>query len=325
MNHVEQPLFDIVIPSYGRPEKLLAGLERVAQAWRPGLHLGQVVVVENGERFGVERICSSMEDKLPIRYVYQSEASASLARDAGVNACSAPFIVFFDNDIQIDPDTLRAYQSAFVRFGDSRFYGGKLYPIYEKEPAPWIRAFLPFSVRGFSLGESEQECAHPQFLGGNFAVPRRWYRQVGGFEGPSASGTKGGGVGEEVRLQKAMLDAGITGLFLPDASVGHPVPASAVTESFVLHRFWRHGYTEGVLGGQEATRSGYFLKAPKWVWSRMLKSTLRLGSNLNPLKQKPEKLREKIEFFKLLGVIAGYRSIDQPARAGAAKIREKVE
>ena len=58
-----------------------------------------------------------------------------------------------------------------------------------------LSSFCRFSVTGFSLGDKECRSYEPVFMERNIAFPRLIYEEAGGFECPSATKGKGGGIG----------------------------------------------------------------------------------------------------------------------------------
>lgn len=299
-------IFDIVIPSYGRCELLGRTLRSVVeQASRDGLHV--IWVVENGPRAGAERVCGDFHHSLPVRYLYREEPGAADARNAGLLASEADFILFIDNDIKLCDGTLVAYGAAFSKYGDRAFFGGPLTPEYDVPPPDWLCEFLPPSAKGFSLGDEEVVVDAPVFLGGNIALPRERLVAMGGFRGPAAYGSLGGGLGEETRLQSDLLNAGLAGVYVPRAEVLHHVPADRCDMAFAMHRGWRYGLGNGHLYAAEGYRGRTFMGKPAWFWRQRLVTFVALArAYMDPRSDRADRFRQRLKARELAGWAAGY-------------------
>ena len=305
--------FDIIIPTFRRSRSLGRTLQVLGDGRLPS-QLEAVHVVENGPVGDAAQLCESLAGNLPIRYHYLAEPGLSGARNAGIMASRADFLLFIDDDVRPLPGALSGYAEAFERFPAGAFFGGPMVADYECAPAPWLTEFLPDSAKGFDLGESEQVLDQPVFLGGNFAVARAALEEFGLFEGPSATGTKGGGLGEETRLQRRMLKGGYKAVYVPSARVMHHVPRSNCTVKFVKHRRWRRGYGEGQLGAHAKGNSRLFLDVPVWYWKELMAAGKGYASSVFRLEAKGKRFRKLLQFYQCLGRVSGYRTVRTAAQ-----------
>jgi hypothetical protein len=296
----------IVIPTFQRPDLLHRILSSIEHAERPAC-LSEIVVVENGGHAGADDVCRDFSSRLPITYIYEAAPGLSNARNIGAKHCSGDILLFFDDDIRVCPETLTAYASAFERHGKSAFYGGPLTPDYETQPKEWLTEFLPPSARGFSLGTEEKIIPEPCLLGGNFAVPREPFEYLEGFDLVSATGSEGGGTGEEKRLQARLIEKGLSGMFVPGAQVGHFVPTDRCNPRFIRHRRWRRGYGFGQLYAIEGGPHKTFLRLPRWWWTHSLGHLSRYTVSTLRLRPRAERFHHLILTLEALGWAKGYR------------------
>lgn len=302
-------VFDIIIPTYRRPDLLKRTLGTISEAALPP-SLRKIIVVENGGRSGAQSICDAFAPKLPITYLYAPEPSLSKARNIGAAHSSSDILLFIDDDIRVLPDTLVAYHTAFQKHGAGSFFGGPLTPDYEHKPEPFLVEFLPWSAKGHSLGDEEKQVSEALFLGGNMAVPRRILLDYGGFDPVGATGSDGGGVGEETRLQVALIKSGVPGIYVPGALVGHYVPSNRCSKDFVKRRDWRTGYGEGQLAAKSAEQSTDTMcfRVPCWKWKLLAIALTQLAVSYIANKPKGERFKRVLKIHFLLGNIAGYRA-----------------
>lgn len=202
-------------------------------------------MVENDREPRCAGICAQYP-QLPVRYLQETTQGLSHARNAGWNAASGQIVLFFDDDIRVNPDTLAAYDEAFQTFGETSFYGGAVEPEYPDTPPPtWLEKHLPVSATGLYFSADQMTIEEPTFIGPNHAVPKALLSQIGGFDPVCATGSNAGGVGEEMRLQARLLAAGAPGRIVHRGVVHHYVPPDDCSPSWVIARRKRHGFTEG--------------------------------------------------------------------------------
>ena len=264
--------FDIVVPHYGNGEvlkRMFDSLSKIEQFVGPK----RIVVVENGPKLNGEQVCNQYSF-LPIDYVYTEVAGLSNARNCGIKKTNSDFVIFFDNDIGFSKVTFTAYQSAFNEYGQNYFYGGPVTPVYSKKPPNWMLRYVPPSVKGFNLGDNNFITDNSLFLGGNHALSRRAINsslKTTGmvYEGESATGETGGGVGEEHRLQSRLIKNGFKGCYVAEANVYHPVKDECLTHNWICNRRYRRGITDANNQNMMAARL-QFRGIPIWVVKRYI-------------------------------------------------------
>ncbi|MFZ5492348.1 MAG: glycosyltransferase [Pseudomonadota bacterium] len=293
----------IVIPSYGRPDLLRRTLHSLVEAEWPASFTG-VWVVENGPQTGLEALCREFAARLPLHYVHEPRLGLSAARNAGARACQGEVILFLDNDVRVVPGALRAYAQAFAEYPEAGAFGGPMSPDYEAPPPDWLLSYLPWSAVGVDYGPVDRVMDEPLLMGGNHAVSRRALEQAGFFDPIGATG-KGGGLGEETRLQERFLASGMQLVYVAGALVWHHVPARDCSPQWALGRVFRHGLTLGLLDPLPGRRR--LAGAPLWAWQRWLRLTLRVLARRArglPLEKRFPLEHERAEWA---GVIAGCR------------------
>jgi len=297
----------IIIPNHRRPELLDRVLESISKAILPPSFIG-VWVVENGEKCGAINVCNKWSDILCINYLYADKANVSNARNAGAKSSEADFIIFFDDDVRCDTETIVAYDIAIQKYGESRFYGGPLDIDYEEIPPEWLINFLPWSVQGMNKGDMELEITEPIFLGGNHAVHRLTLLSLGGYDGLGASGKHNhGAVGEETRLQSAMLNQNIHGCYIPKSVVWHYVPKENCSIEWSLMRRRRHGFTAGVLYRKQNNKDIIIMNIPRWLLKKMIVLKLKIIlTSVFFCCNEAKKYRAKSNYHNIKGFIEGY-------------------
>lgn len=297
----------IVIPNYKRPELLERLLNSISKVNLP-VSLSGIWVVENGGKAGAESICAKYNQQFPVHYVFAEMANLSNARNLGAQHADSDFVIFFDDDLRCDTNTLTYYDEMIQAYGYDRFYGGPLDIDYEKKPPGWMMRYLPYSVQGLDLGDKPESFEKPVFLGGNHAVPRQKLLEIGGYDLHSAS-SEGGAGGEEERLQVKLLSEGLIASYHPGAKVWHFVPEDRCSVNWALNRHYRYGLTVGIFDAKAKQKDGPLVfGAPRWLWMQYLRLKAKvLFSTFIHVFDQEARFKLRYEAAKVKGIVDGYK------------------
>lgn len=108
--------YSIVIATYERPEPLRRALESVVlQTRQPE----QVFIVDSSVSDAAQSVANAFSGRLPIRYVRSQTPSSAQQRNAGIDLCASPLIVFMDDDAVLYAVTMEQLLAVFEQGGDS--------------------------------------------------------------------------------------------------------------------------------------------------------------------------------------------------------------
>src|SRR5258708_26106510 len=108
----------IITPTYNRPDYLQRAIASCVTQQGVDSSFEIIVVDNNPEgsaRAQVEDIAA--RGPVPIRYVHEKRPGISHARNTGIAASSARYVVFLDDDEEADPGWLAAHLETMRRFG----------------------------------------------------------------------------------------------------------------------------------------------------------------------------------------------------------------
>lgn len=291
----------IVIPTYGRDSLLHRTLTSLAECRLPP-ELVWVLVVENGPKYEAESIVGNFEGKLPIQYLYSSKPNKSSALNHALNYIDDGVILFFDDDVRFNPDTIMAYLKAAGDSGGNCYWGGPLGIDYETgPPEEWLMEFLPNSVTGWSLKEAEKPS---WFLGANWAVRAHDLHRLGGFDENYGPGSTSGARGQETAMQVRLKQAGLVPRYVPDALVYHYVPQENCSPDWLLNRRFQIGKYSGI----NHSAKSFWKKAPIFVYAH-LASLLNyiLVLIYNFLKNRKKSFHYRLVFKTYRGMLSTFR------------------
>jgi hypothetical protein len=239
----------VVIPTHGRPTLLGRTLDSVLACTPPPGRQVRLIVVENGPKSGAEKLVAGVAAWLRPEYRHVPTANKSAALNAVVRELGDSLVVFFDDDIRVDPSILCHYAEAAGSTRNGRFYGGAVLVDYEAQATPpdWLLAYLPVSAQGWrpDAGTYRGVSDKLAFLGCNWAAFSSDLREAGAFDARFGPGGTSGGTGQERAMQIALRERGAIPQYLPDALTWHYVPRSRCSPRWALDRTYRNAIRAG--------------------------------------------------------------------------------
>ena len=228
--------FTIVIATSGRGRLLSRMMASLAEAVLP-TQVRRVVIAENGPPGVAKAVAQNYAGKLPVIYLHSETRNKSRALNRAVDVCEGEFVIFFDDDIRLDPECLVAYVETVTAEPRRIFVGGQCGVDYETPPPEWLKSYLPPSAVGWSWSKANTRVPldQPLALGFNWGAYASDIKSLGGFDEEKGPGTLIP-IGEETKLQKALLDRGIPGIYEPRAKVWHYVPRERCSQTWALRR-----------------------------------------------------------------------------------------
>ena len=289
------PPLTVLIPTHGRPALLKRTLDSVVQCELPEFYK-ELVVIENGSRAGAEELVTPLPERLNPRYMHRKRGNKSYALNEALGTIEDGLVVFFDDDVRVEPQVLVAYAEAAEQHGAGYFFGGPVEIDYEKPLPPLLSSFYPQSVRGYKAAPDQDL---DFFLGFNWAAFRTNIQSLGGFDPRFGPGSPVNATGQETEMQARMRRQGLEPINVQKAKVYHYFPSEYANLNWLLHRYIRGGTRAGLLS--EALPSEFFAK----IVFQTMQSIGVLGKGALKLDL------HKIVFFILntaerVGVVKGY-------------------
>jgi glycosyltransferase involved in cell wall biosynthesis len=251
----------------------------------------EIVVVDNGSGDDTRSVAAAFRDRLPIRAVSEAEPGLSRARNRAIDSARGRYIAWTDDDALVDRDWLAAYAAATVRWPEAALFGGPIVPELEGTPPAWLPASLArvapvLGARDLG-GEPVALAVEGNLLpfGGNFMTRSRDHARFRFDPRLGRHPAHPGRGSEETDLLSRMLDAGLTGWWVPGARVRHLVPGARLTT-----RFLRQHWTEY---GEYLARAGGGHRRPAWrSWARV--ALAELAYVMSRLTQPPDRWIERL-------------------------------
>jgi glycosyltransferase involved in cell wall biosynthesis len=235
----------VLIPTHGRPTLLEETLVSLAACALPESY-HELVVIENGSRAGAEQIVESLPSRLHARYMHDSWGNKSNALNKAIETIDSGLVVFFDDDVEIHPDTLVSYSMTAQEYGPGHFYGGDVRVDRDGRFPDGFANQFPASTTGYDATDRVGRDGMV-FLGFNWAAFKEDLDRMGGFNTLLGPGSPiGTSVGDESELQQRMVKEEIRPIAVSRAIVTHHVPAEHTTLRWLLRRKYHVGVFIGV-------------------------------------------------------------------------------
>lgn len=265
----------VIIPTHGRPTLLGRTLESLSKCDIPKGY-AETVVIENGPKSGAETVVRDTAIKYPhlkIRYMHVERANKSHALNEAITTVGDSLIVFFDDDVRLEPDTLMAYATAAETQSGASFFGGPVSIDYEQVPPAWLVPLLPRSAQGYEL--FDRGVMSGEFLGFNWAARSSDLITAGLFDPDFGPGSPTGATGQESDMQHRLRDLGLRDVGVEGARVWHYVPKNRSTFRWLLRRKYHMGISNGVRCAAGGER-------PELNWARRFLSLAKQSVMLRP-------------------------------------------
>jgi glycosyltransferase involved in cell wall biosynthesis len=176
--------------------------------------------------------------------MHRKRGNKSYALNEALETIPDGLVVFFDDDIRVDPNVLVAYSEAATGIDGGAYFGGTVRTDRERPLPAWAEPHFPQSVRGYELGEEMRTAEW--YLGFNWAAYKADLLGVGGFNEHVGPGAATGARGQETEMQERLRAAGAEPIDVPEAVVWHFVPEERLTISWLLQRKYAGGKSLGL-------------------------------------------------------------------------------
>lgn len=269
--------FTVAICTWNRAALLSNSLERLARAHHPSGGW-EVLVVNNNSTDDTERVLDAFAGRLPLRRAFEPRPGLSHARNAAVRAAAGDYIVWTDDDALADRDWIIAYERAVENHPEAAVFGGPVRPLFEGTPPPWLSAGWPEVSEAYAtreLGDQTRELSVGGELpyGANYAI-RSAEQRLFPYDPALGRRQASGVLGEETAVIRAILSAGGTGWWVPDASVEHWIPKERQTIRYLRSYYALQGKT---FHRRTAVSGRSFRSHPLWLGGRVLQAELAYG------------------------------------------------
>jgi len=236
-------IVSIVIPTYGRGEKLGTTLDALLASDTSGLDAVEIIVVDDGSPEPIAPVVESRVacPTISLRCIRQQNAGPAAARNTGFRASRGEIVLCVDDDILCPVDLIRQHVEAHRRFPGSVIFGR--YPSVQPFRQTPLLRYL--DSRGYDIGrDADEEFMEGQIVAsGQISFERGMFDEVAGIYRDELATP----VAEEYELSARLRDRGVRLLLASGITALHNRPVE-------IESLCRQAFTHGK-GCAEAARS----------------------------------------------------------------------
>lgn len=228
----------IIVATYNRATLLGETLESLAH------HLAteninadvEVIVVDNNSSDDTTLVANNFKPKFSdLKIIFESKQGLSPARNAGLAVASGEFIVFLDDDVELEPNWLNGL---LCEFTDPKIsvVGGKVLAFGNRTLPDWLPHEYAYLVSVFDPSEIIVDL--PTVMGGNCAVRKSVFETTGMFN--PTLGRRGNKLlgGEEVEFYRRISASGGRIVYTPYAVILHKIDSKVRKDYVVDYAYW---------------------------------------------------------------------------------------
>lgn len=201
--------YSVIIPVYNRPDEVDELLDSLTKQTHRNF---EVIIVEDGSTVPCRDAVDRYSDRLDIKYIYKENEGRSIARNAGIEASTGNYLVFFDSDCVIPPRYFEVVDKSLSE-NPADCYGGPdaAHDSFSDTQKAINYAMTSFwTTGGIRGGKVQLEKFVPRTFNTGFS--RRVYERVGGFREMFS---------EDIDMSTRIKNAGFSIVLLREAYVYH--------------------------------------------------------------------------------------------------------
>jgi glycosyltransferase involved in cell wall biosynthesis len=298
-------MITVAICTWNRAKLLSQTLGSMRKLKLPHEIQWELLIVNNNCTDDTEEVIASHFGHLPVRSIFEACPGQSSARNAAVREARGDYIIWTDDDVLVDENWIQSYVEAFGRRPDAAVFGGPISPWFEGTPPAWllrVYAKVAGAYAARDLGNEpcplSSDCLP---FGANFAV--RMEEQRSRLYNTSLGLRPGSNLrGEETTVINSILEAGVTGWWVPGSRVKHWIPKSRQNIKYLRNFFIGQGQALAILDAHDTATA----RPGRPLWRTAFISELKY--QMHKIFSKPETWIDHLIYASLMWGKLGLRS-----------------
>jgi len=208
----------------------------------------EILIIDNASTDNTEAVVRRLNDVKNLRYFFEPKLGLSNARNKGWMNAEGKYVAYLDDDAIAGPDWLERILNAFLSVPTAGAVGGKVDPVWEVAPPPWVNDLLKRFLSLLDWSETPVVLDDRQYLvGTNICFPRMILDKYSGF--PADLGRKGKTLisNEEIELIKKIKKDNYAVYYDPRIRVEHIINSSRLKPNWFRRRFFSQGISDAIL------------------------------------------------------------------------------
>ncbi len=236
----------IIMASRNGVDTLPKCLQSIDQIEEFGLAI-EFLLVDSASTDETRELMEEFASDKPAKVLFVDTPGKSLALNLALDEAKGGLVVFFDDDVIVTPEIVRAYIDSFTANPSINVFAGQVRPYWVETPPTWLE---DLTDEGLACGCTPIDCAAgpvPSYnlKGGNFAVRKEATAGVR-FDTVNAnwgnSSVPRGGEDTDFARRLSAADGSVQ--FVPNACVEHIIQPNEATLRSFFNRSVRIGRSE---------------------------------------------------------------------------------
>jgi GT2 family glycosyltransferase len=205
------PPLSVIIPTYQRCESIERLLRALTQQTLSP-ELFEVIITIDGSRDGTRELVEGFPASFQLSCIWQPNSGRAVARNTGIRQAQGDILLFFDDDMEPQPDCLETHRRAHANASRCAALGAV--PITRDKSDPLVATYIAakFNQHLDRLAQPDHHFVLRDFYSGHLSVRREVLDDVGLFD--EAFRQYGN---EDLELAWRLQQAGVQLIYLPDA------------------------------------------------------------------------------------------------------------
>jgi glycosyltransferase involved in cell wall biosynthesis len=266
-------MISVVIATRDRAPLLEATLAALCDQQSPGCPF-EILIVDNGSIDATASVVAdaARRSSVPVTYMTEEKSGKSHALNTAVAHARGDILALTDDDVIPSPGWLAAFAKAFEETG-ADYAAGRILPLWEAPPPRWLTPTLhgvlaigDGGTRRLPLrGTNDQVMP----IGANMAIRRHVLDSIGGWNPDLGKLKNTLRTGEDHEFALRLTAAGFVGVYEPEASVRHRVPADRLRLGYFARWCYGNGQMTAGLEQDYPTTARSLLNVPRYLWRRL--------------------------------------------------------
>lgn len=303
----------LVITTFNRAAILQRALNSIAQTPNFSAH-AELIIVDNNSTDRTKDVCISFiadHPEINTRYVFEESQGLSFARNRGIKESQDEYIVFMDDDQEIDKNYIPSVKKCFEETG-AACIGGKIKYMNSHTIPIWLHPLIE-TVGQIDLGDSIIYLdGQSQFLkGGNIAFRKSALFALGGFNTTLGRIGNSLGAAEEDEIQNRLVNNEQKIAYTPDLIQYNWLLPEKFSKSYWRRQAYWSGKTQYELSFEHWKNAKIIFGIPGSIVVNVMKAAIKYLASIFSLRTSNFFNKER-DFLEAVGVlVAAY----QKARA----------
>lgn len=179
---MEQTL-SVVIPTYNRGSQLVRVVDHILESKFRTASFVEIIVIDNSSEIPAERFIDRLKvvEPFSLEVIRQPNKGPAAARNAGLGRARGDIIIFIDDDVLIEKNTLEQHCAAHRQYPGAVIFGGYPYTVPERETPEYrfLKKLIDEGVRSLRERAPGKDFVRVNAVAsGNLSIEKKYFPEL---------------------------------------------------------------------------------------------------------------------------------------------------